>query len=667
MTLNTILTNKEGTPIAPATTAEQVAYDNSMNVKQAIDSRISDAEYEVMNQRINNLAKLPEGSTTADAELADIRVGHDGTQYDTAGEAVRGQVGSLSSDLDNIYKRQLGKNLFDSSNVSNGFLNSNGDIVTNDIFGNYVTSDFIEVEPGQNYTCSYVSRAGNLALFLRISAAFYDSSKTLIPDSYVNVESDAFVTLSNENAKYIRASFTKLNEGYKKYAQIEKGETYTSYQTYESKNVIKCDELKINNFNDKEKVLMLKEDGYVEGSTDLINRVSALESDVTIIHGKNLYNDAKSEKGGLQSDGTIRSDDAWEVYKTSEFISVENGQSYTFSRYRKTSLINDRMIYMLYDLYKNPILSSYVNDELNTQIIITPNENGFVRICSRFYYDDVHLMLEIGNSATGYEGWYEIRESNLKMKPENIPFYDSLYNKKWIPCGDSFTDYSEEVFDSGKFEGKAKTYPRLISERCGIQIDQTFFASGRTLAYPSDGTFTNSLTCPTSACYYQNIPEDSDYITIMLGINDGHHRDSSSSGDGEDNTGIIPLGTIDDETTSTYYGAWNVVLEWLLENRPFTHIGILISNGVDSVEYRTAQLEIATKYGIPYIDLNGDERTPVMIRSQNPNISSKVKNIVNKKQAVDYDGSITGQVNTHPNAKAHEFESWVIEAFLRGL
>lgn len=235
-----------------------------------------------------------------------------------------------------------------------------------------------------------------------------------------------------------------------------------------------------------------------------------------------------------------------------------------------------------------------------------------------------------------------------------------LYGKKWTVCGDSFTEgVSGNMIREGRFAGQNIAYPYFIAERNNMEIVK-FFKGGRTLAYPADGLFHNSLTDPEGDCYYKDIPEDTDYITIYLGINDSHHE-HGKGGDGEDPTGIIPLGTINDDTTNTYYGAWNVVLKWLIVNRPFAHIGILVSNGCDRTAYRTAQIEIAAKYGIPYIDMNGDRFTPVMIRSQNPDISEEVKQIVKLKQAVDY------PVNTHPNDKAHEFESAFIENFLRSI
>lgn len=240
---------------------------------------------------------------------------------------------------------------------------------------------------------------------------------------------------------------------------------------------------------------------------------------------------------------------------------------------------------------------------------------------------------------------------------------DVLFNKKWCVCGDSFSYGGQSpmpVFSDGRYKGSRKAYPYFIGNRTHIDIVD-FTANGRTLAYPSDGSFSNSLTNPSAEQYYQNIPTDVDYITIYLGINDSHHASGSSGSDGEDVTGVIPIGTVDDTTTETFGGAWNVVLSWLITNRPNAHIGIIVSNGVDNVSYRDMTIAIAKKYGIAYIDLNGDDRTPAMIRTVNPDIAQSVKTALINKWAVEVG------VNTHPNTDAHEYESYFIENFLRSI
>lgn len=93
--------------IYPKTTADLVEYDSTQTVEQKLQN--VDKDVSAVDKRVDTLSKgVSSGSlsTTSDAELFDIRnpnrdvVGSDVT-YDSAGEAVRAQIGALSDEIEN--------------------------------------------------------------------------------------------------------------------------------------------------------------------------------------------------------------------------------------------------------------------------------------------------------------------------------------------------------------------------------------------------------------------------------------------------------------------------------------------------------------------------------------------------------------------------------------
>lgn len=80
-----------------------------------IKTKASQADFNTLKARVDNLTQTPAGSTEGNAELLDIRVGADGKTYPTAGDAVREQTNSLKEDigdLENLKYRELYDNLF---------------------------------------------------------------------------------------------------------------------------------------------------------------------------------------------------------------------------------------------------------------------------------------------------------------------------------------------------------------------------------------------------------------------------------------------------------------------------------------------------------------------------------------------------------------------------
>ena len=109
---------------------------------------------------------------------------------------------------------------------------------------------------------------------------------------------------------------------------------------------------------------------------------------------------------------------------------------------------------------------------------------------------------------------------------------------------------------------------------------------------------------------YKIIPKDADYITLSFGINDDNLHQGA------------PIGEIKDTETSTFLGAWNTVLEYLITNHPYAKIGIIVPNGCTN-EYAAAKnIETTRRLSVFNLSLKMPDK-PLRIE---PSIAIAMKN-----------------------------------------
>ena len=533
--------------------------------------------------------------------------------------------GEMRRDLSAMYNVYIGRNLANPAKFTQGYLNSSGTITDS---SSYRTTDYIPIENGKTYAIGSYS-IYNVVVKGRYGYLLYNESKEPITADYDNTDniSGSTFTVSDANAKYARC-FCGYASG-RTIMVCEASAVPVNSVPYEEtwKANLLLDETPVNQIG-----------AMIPGFMD----TTLNQYQVPIIQTSQLFDRSKVTVGYCSNTGYI---DSSTSYVYTEKIPVTAGKTLYFSI---DGTADSARFVCAYDANGEPVSASGSSSSVSTYTVpsgIVAVRLSYTNPASTAKY--AHFQAEY-DQITGYVAYGKFFNIDGYMGKDNV-----LYGKKWAVCGDSFTDgVLNTTIQTGKYTGHRIVYPYLIGNRNNMDIVK-FFNGGQTLAFPaSPGDFTNSLTNPSGTYYYQNIPADVDYITIYLGINDANHAPGGSA------SGEIPIGEITDDTTATYCGAWNVVLTWLITNRPHAHIGIIVTNGNSSDTYRQAQIAIAKKYGLAYIDMNGDERTPAMLRTSNPDIASAVKNVLLEKWRVS-------ESNTHPNDDAHVFESTFIENFLR--
>ena len=437
--------------------------------------------------------------------------------------------------------------------------------------------------------------------------------------------------------------------------QIDTQYNYAVCEYDQSKTLIKGATLASNSYTDTYNIpYIITEGTYVRFCTIMKSKSSLFKSKTFdgITYLKNISDDYIYSTSGyyISKSGTETAIEGATITLT-DYIPCREGTRFIASLHSRYNTAGC----CFYNANKQNVLTGLMNFE-NTSIgyyatneeVIAPANSSYVRFCS-YEGNRYPLKLYMYADLSLRHADYRLNEMIKESQKSNI-----LYGKKYVACGDSFTqgDFSNYTDENGKtgrdsdaydLEKKMwKTYPWHIADRNSMTLINEA-KSG------SDFVNLDGASNPFSVSRYLAVPTDADYITLEFGLNE---------------TGIgsntAQIGTKTDTTNETLWGAYNIVFEHFYTNMPFAKIGVILSDAWMPESYSSAVKEICKYWGVPVLDFKGDPSVPMTIGGKTYEVSAKAKALKNAAFQVTNEDS-------HPNYKAHIYKSTIIENFLRSL